>query len=58
MCKGHIVALRRYHGFAKEGVDIVVLLSRNIVWEFFMTLTLLVRLKHAELMNNMQESVN
>jgi hypothetical protein len=37
-----------------EGVDIAVLLLRNIVWGFFMALTLLVRLKHAELMNNTQ----
>jgi len=36
-------------------VDIVVLLLRNIVWEFFMALTLLVRLEHVELLNNMQE---
>ena len=49
MFKDYIVACRRFHDFAKERADIVVLLLRNIVWEFFMALTLLVRLKHAEL---------
>jgi hypothetical protein len=55
MCKDYIVAFRVFHDFVEEGVDIVVLLLRNIVWEFFMALTRLVRLKHGELMNNMQE---
>jgi hypothetical protein len=54
-CKDYyIFACRRYHDFA-EVVDNVVLLLRNIVWEFFMALTLLVRQKHGELLNNMQE---
>ena len=55
MCKNYIVACRRFHDFAKEVVGIVMLLLRNTVWEFFMAVTLLVRLEHAELMNNMHE---
>jgi hypothetical protein len=55
MCKDYIGACRGFNDFVEKGVDIVVLLLRNIVWEFFMALTRLVRLKHEELMNNMQE---
>ena len=55
MCKDYIVACRRFHDFAGKGVDVVVLLLQNIFWEFFLAVTLLVRLKHRELMNNMQE---
>jgi hypothetical protein len=55
MCKDYIVACRIFHDFVEEVVDIVVLLLRNIVWEFLMALNRLVRLKHGELMNNMQE---
>jgi len=55
MCKNYTVACRRFHDFVEEGVVIVVLVLRNVVWEFFMALNLLVRLKHGELMNNMQE---
>ena len=54
ICKNYIVACRRFHDFAEEVVDIVVLLLRNIVWESFVALTLLVRLKHGELMNNIR----
>jgi len=55
MCKSYIVACKRFHDFVEEGVDMVVLLLRNIVWELFLALNLLVILKHGELMNNMQE---
>jgi hypothetical protein len=57
MCKDYIGACRGFNDFVEEGVDIVVLLLRNIVWEFFMALTRLVRLKHGELMNNMREGL-
>lgn len=55
MCKNYIVACRKFHDFVEEGVVTVVLLLRNIVWEFLMALNVLVRLKHGELLNNKQE---
>jgi hypothetical protein len=50
MCKNYTVGCRRFHDFAEVGVDAVVLLLRD-----FMTVTLLVSLRHGELMNNMKE---